>query len=75
MFGLECIRYIKNTTNYLYNVGSTRYDPLSFSWSFFKLVENQPLVLVLYVDEIFLTGEERLIIECKRELTLEFEMK
>ena len=38
-------------------------------------MENQPLILVLYVDDIFLTGEENLIVECKRELTSEFEMK
>ena len=31
---------------------------------YFKVVENQPLVLVLYVDDIFLTREERLIVEC-----------
>ena len=36
---------------------------------YLKLVENQPLVLVLYVDDILLTREERLIEECKRELT------
>ena len=43
---------------------------------YFKVVENQPLILVLYVDDLFLTGEEKLIAECKREqLTSEFEMK
>ena len=38
-------------------------------------MENLPLILVLYVDDIFLTGEEKLIAKCKRELTSEFEMK
>ena len=33
------------------------------------------MILVLYVDDIFLTGEEILIFEFKRELTSEFEMK
>ena len=42
---------------------------------YFKVVENQPLIPVLYVDDIFLTREEKLIIECKRELTSEFDMK
>ena len=42
---------------------------------YFKVVENLPLILVLYVDDIFLTREEKFIAECKRELTLEFEMK
>ena len=30
---------------------------------------------MLYVDDLFLTGEDKLITECKRELTSEFEMK
>ena len=38
-------------------------------------MENQPLILVLYVDDLFLTGEEKMIVECKRELTSDFEMK
>lgn len=42
---------------------------------YFKVVGNQPLILVLYVDDLFLTGEEQQIAWCKRELTLEFEMK
>jgi hypothetical protein len=33
------------------------------------------VILLLYVDELFLTGEERLITECKRKLAAEFEMK
>ena len=31
--------------------------------------------MVLYVDELFLTGSESLIVECKRALTSEFKMK
>ena len=42
---------------------------------YFKVVKNHPLILVLYVDDLFLTGEEHLIAQCKRELTSEFEMK
>ena len=30
---------------------------------------------ILYVDDLFLTGDEQLIDQCKRELTFEFEMK
>ena len=59
--------------NYLQKLGFLKSDVDSNLY--FKLVENQPLVLILYVDDIFLTGEERLIVECNRELTLEFEMK
>jgi hypothetical protein len=31
--------------------------------------------LVLYVDDLFLTGDEKLIDGCKRELASDFEMK
>ena len=34
-----------------------------------------PLILVLYVDDLFLTGSEPLMIKCKRKLASEFEMK
>ena len=42
---------------------------------YFKVVHNHILILVLYVDDLFLTSEEQLIEQCKRELTSEFEMK
>ena len=41
---------------------------------YFKVVENQPLILVLYVGDLFF-GEEQHIAWCKREPALEFEMK
>jgi hypothetical protein len=40
-----------------------------------KVRGNQLVILILYVDDLFLTGDEGLIAWCKRELTLEFEMK
>ena len=42
---------------------------------YFKAAHNYVLILVLYVDDLFLTGDEQLIDQCKRELTSEFEMK
>ena len=33
------------------------------------------LILLLYVDDLFLTGDERLIDDCKSNLAVEFEMK
>jgi hypothetical protein len=38
-------------------------------------VKNYPVILVLYVDDLFLTGEEHLIAQTKRELSIEFEVK
>jgi hypothetical protein len=42
---------------------------------YYKFDYGFPLVLVLYVDDIFLKMDEKLIDGCKRELTLEFKMK
>ena len=33
------------------------------------------VILLLYVDDLFLTGEEELITDARRRLTTEFEMK
>lgn len=42
---------------------------------FYLKVENEPLILVLYVDDLFLTGSSRLMKDCKRNLEVEFDMK
>jgi hypothetical protein len=42
---------------------------------YFKVRCNQPVILILYVLDLFLTGDEGIIAWCKRELTSEFEMK
>ena len=39
------------------------------------LTGEVPLILVLYVDDLFLIGDERLIRDCKSNLAMEFEMK
>ena len=33
------------------------------------------LILILYVDDFFITGAEHLIVDCKQGLASEFEMK
>jgi len=42
---------------------------------YYLLVEGEPLILVLYADDLFLTGSSRLIEECKKNLEIEFDMK
>jgi hypothetical protein len=39
---------------------------------YFKIMENEPVILLLYVDDLILTGEENLIAECKPRLAAEF---
>jgi hypothetical protein len=41
---------------------------------YFILIGEDALILVLYVDELFLTDAEELIAGCKLELNSEFEM-
>jgi hypothetical protein len=38
-------------------------------------MNDEPIILLLYVDDLFLTGEEKLITDCKKKLAVEFEMK
>ena len=42
---------------------------------YFKVDKEKPLILILYVDNLFLTGVDPLIHQCKRELASKFEMK
>ena len=42
---------------------------------YYKVKENGIMILLLYVDDLFLTGKEMLISECKKKLATEFEMK
>jgi transposase InsO family protein len=42
---------------------------------YFKVMNDESVILLLYVDDLFLTGEEKLITECKKRLASEFEMK
>ena len=39
------------------------------------VVEGKILILVLYVDDLIMTGDEQLIHSCKEDLAKEFEMK
>eukprot|EP00253_Pinus_taeda_P029283 PITA_29283 len=39
------------------------------------MVEGKPLIIVLYVDDLILTGDDQLIQPCKEDLAREFEMK
>jgi hypothetical protein len=58
---------------YLMSLGFNKsvFDPTLY----YNIVGDECLILVLYVDELFLTGLESLIVECKHALASEFEMK
>ena len=42
---------------------------------YFKIENNDQVILLLYVDDLFITGNDKLIIDCKKKLASEFEMK
>jgi hypothetical protein len=42
---------------------------------YYHIDGNECLILVLYVDDLFLIGSERIIVECKKELIAKFELK
>lgn len=58
---------------YLSSLGSKNSDV--DSKLYYKIVEGESLIPLLYVDDLFLTGVEVLIVQRKRELVSEFEMK
>ena len=41
---------------------------------YYIVVDGVPLILMLYVDDLFITRGEHLIDACKKDLSLEFEM-
>jgi hypothetical protein len=46
------------------------------SYLYFEFVDDGSVILLFYVDDLFLTGMENLILECKKKkLVDEFEMK
>ena len=42
---------------------------------YYKVTDGDQVILQLYVDNLFLIGEEKMIIDSKRKLVAEFEMK
>ena len=42
---------------------------------YYKVADGNKVILLLYVDDMFLTGEEKLVLDSKRNLVAEFKMK
>jgi hypothetical protein len=75
LYGLKQVphSWYENMDGFLMNLGFNKsvVDPNLY----YHIDDNECLILVLYVDDLFLTGSERLIVECKHALTDKFEMK
>ena len=59
--------------NFLNSLGFTKSKMDSNLYS--KVEEGNPVILLLYVDDMFVTSEDGLIADTKRKLTSEFKMK
>ena len=42
---------------------------------YMNIMDDEPVILLLYVDDLFLTGNEKQVKDCKKKLAEEFEMK
>jgi hypothetical protein len=42
---------------------------------YFKIENDGPVILLLYVDDLFLIDEEKLITDCKKKHAAEFEKR
>ena len=70
--GSDCRRSLGSTW-YLTSLGLTKSK--ADSNIYYKVEEGNPVILLLFVDELFVTGEDGLIADTKRKLAAEFEMK
>lgn len=59
--------------SYLMKLGFTRSD--ADMNLYFKVEKDKPLILILYVDDLFLIGDDPFIRQCKRELASKFEKR
>ena len=59
--------------NFLMSLGFTKSK--AESNHYFKVEGGRSVMLLLYVDDMFLTREDELIVDAKRKLATEFEMK
>ena len=47
----------------------------AYSNIYYKVEDGNPVMLLLYVDDLFVTGMDGLIVDMKRKLAADFEMK
>jgi len=59
--------------NFLTSLGFTKSK--ADSNLYFLVMNDEPVIIFLYVVDLFLTGEENLITECKKRLASEVDMK
>ena len=58
---------------FLYSLGFTKSK--ADSNLYYKIEDDRIMILLLYVYDLFLTGNQKFINECKKNIATEFEMK
>jgi hypothetical protein len=58
---------------YMMSLGLTKIE--EYPNLYYKVFDGDPLILELYIDDLFLMGEDQLFDECKREFASDFDMK
>ena len=72
---------LKQAPRYWYGRINSFFMSLGFTKSkvdpnlYFKVMDDEPIILFPYVDDLFLTGNEKQISGCKKNTVVEFEMK
>ena len=64
---------VRKIDNFLTSLGFTKSKVNSNLY--YKVEKGKPVILLLYVDDLFVTGEDGLIDDAKMMLAIEFEMK
>ena len=59
--------------SFLSSLGFTKSK--AYSNLYYKVEDGNPVMLLLYVDDLFVIGTDGLIVDTKRKLVAEFEMK
>lgn len=74
LYGLKQVpwAWYGHIDNYLQQLGFIKSD--SDQNLYYLIVEKKPLILVLYLDDLFFTRSSRIIKDCKRNLAAEFDM-
>jgi hypothetical protein len=65
--------WYERTDNFLTSLGFTK--SRVYSNLYFKVMDDELVMLLLYVDDLSLKDEKNLITDCKKKLTTNFEMK
>eukprot|EP00253_Pinus_taeda_P002056 PITA_02056 len=74
--GIDCdetFATVARINNYFTRLGFTKSEADVNLYNI--VVKGKLLIIVLYVDDLILTGDDQLIMSCKEDLAREFEMK